>query len=57
VAPVRAQALYAALRAEVELFRKLRGVVLDRYGLTLDLRPEEVLESEMSRHWAAREAP
>jgi hypothetical protein len=56
VAPVRAQALYAALRAEVELFRKLRAVVLGHYGLTLDPTPEEVLESEMSRRWAAREA-
>jgi hypothetical protein len=56
VAPVRAQALYAALRAEVELFPKLRAVVLGHYGLTLDPTPEEVLESEMSRRWAAREA-
>ena len=56
VAPVRAQALYAALRAEVELFRDLRAVVLDRYGLALDPTPEEVLESEMSWRWAAREA-
>jgi len=39
VAPVRAQALYAALRAEVELFRKLRATVLNRYGLTSIRRP------------------
>jgi predicted nucleotidyltransferase len=56
VAPVRAQDLYAALRAEVGLFRKLRALVLDRYGLILDTTPEEVLESEMSQRWAAREA-
>jgi hypothetical protein len=56
VAPVRAQALYAALRAEVELFQKLRAVVLGHYGLTLGPTPEKVLESEMSRRWAAREA-
>jgi hypothetical protein len=31
-------------------------VVLGHYGLTLDPTPEEVLESEMSRRWAAREA-
>jgi predicted nucleotidyltransferase len=56
VAPMRARALHAALRAEVELFRELRAAVLDRYGLTIDLAHEEVLESEMSRRWAARGA-
>jgi predicted nucleotidyltransferase len=56
VAPMRASALHAALRAEVELFRELRGAVLERYGLSIDLAPEEVLESEMSRRWAARGA-
>ena len=49
VAPMRAQAFHAALRAEVELFRELRAAVLDRYGLTIDLTREEMLESEMSR--------
>jgi predicted nucleotidyltransferase len=53
VALMRAQALHAALRAEVELFRELRAAVLDRYGLTIDLAHEEVLESEMSRRWGA----
>jgi hypothetical protein len=57
VAPLRPRALYAALRAEVVLFRELRAVGLDRYGLTLGPAPEGVLESEMSRRWAAREAP
>ena len=56
VAPMRAHDLHAALRAEVELFRELRAAVLDRYGLTIDPAPEEVLESEMSRRWAARGA-
>jgi predicted nucleotidyltransferase len=56
VAPMRARALHAALRAEVELFRELRAALLDRYGLTIDLAHEEVLESEMSRRWAARGA-
>jgi len=56
VAPMRAQALHAALRAEVELFRELRAAVLERYGLSIDLAHEEVLESEMSRRWGAREA-
>ena len=46
---MRAQALHAALRVEVELFRELRAAVLDRYGLSIDLTHEEVLESEMSR--------
>ena len=55
VAPVRAQALYAALRAEVELFQKLRAVVLGHYGLTLGPTPEKVLESEMRAGAGPRE--
>jgi predicted nucleotidyltransferase len=55
-APMRAQALHAALRAEVELFRELRSSVLERYGLSIDLAHEEVLESEMSRRRGARGA-
>jgi hypothetical protein len=56
VAPMQAVALHAALRAEVGLFRELRAALLDRHGLTIDPAPEEVLESEMSRRWAARGA-
>jgi predicted nucleotidyltransferase len=56
VAAVEPQALYAALQAEMELFRSLRGVVFDRYGLSFDPAPEEVLEREVSRRWVAREA-
>jgi len=56
VAPVEPQALYAALQAEIQLFRSLRAVVFDHNGLTFDPTPEEVLESEMSRRWVAREA-
>jgi len=56
VAPMRARALHMALLAEVELFRELRAEILERYGLTIDLAHEEVLESEMSRRWAARGA-
>jgi predicted nucleotidyltransferase len=56
VAPMQAEPLHAALRAEVGLFRELRAAVLDRYGLIIDPAPEEVLESEMSRRWAARGA-
>ena len=56
VAPMQPEALYAALQAEMELFRSLRAVVFDRYGLIFDPTPEEMLESEMSRRWVAREA-
>ena len=56
VAAVQPQALYAALQAEMDLFRSLRAMVFDRYGLTFDPTPEEALESEMSRRWVAREA-
>jgi predicted nucleotidyltransferase len=56
VAPVQFEALYTALQAEMELFRSLRAMVFERYGLTFEPTPEEVLESEMSRRWSAREA-
>jgi hypothetical protein len=56
VAVVQHQVLYAALQAEMELLRRLRTVVFDRYGLTFDPTSEELLESEMSRRWVAREA-
>jgi predicted nucleotidyltransferase len=56
IGPVRASALHAALRTEVELFRELRAEVLDRHGLAIDSAPEEVLESEMRRRWGARGA-
>jgi predicted nucleotidyltransferase len=48
------EALYAALRAEAELFRGLRAEVFGRHGLGFDPEPEEALEAEMSRLWAAR---
>ena len=54
VAAVEPLALYAALQAEMELFRSLRATVFDRFGLTFDPTPEEVLESEMSWRWEAR---
>ncbi len=56
VAVVQPEALYVALQAEMELFRSLRAMVFDRHGLTFDPVPEEVLESEISRCWAVREA-
>ena len=56
VAAVRPQALYEPLQAEMTLFRRLRAVIFERYGLTFDPTPEEVLESEMGRRWVAREA-
>jgi len=56
VAAVHPETLYAALQAEMELFCGLRATVFGRYGLTFDPTPEEVLRSEMSRRWVAREA-
>jgi len=56
VAVVQPQALYEALQAEMELFRSLRVMVFDLYGLTFDPTPEEMLENEMSQRWDAREA-
>jgi Streptomycin adenylyltransferase len=56
VAGVEPQALYEALQAEMELFRSLRVMVFDLYGLTFDPTPEEMLENEMSQRWDAREA-
>ena len=56
LSPLEPEALYAALRAEVELLRVLRAAVAVRYGLAFDPVPEEALEAEMDRHWAARQA-
>jgi hypothetical protein len=55
VAAVEPQDLYAALQAEIELFRSPRTVVFEHNGLTFDPTPDEVLESEMSRRWVVRE--
>ena len=49
------EALHAALRAEVGLFRDLRASVFGRHELTFDPAPEGTLEAEMDRRWAARE--
>jgi hypothetical protein len=54
LSPLEPEALHAALRAEVELFRGLRAAVFERHGLSFDSAPEEALEAEMSRRWAAR---
>jgi predicted nucleotidyltransferase len=56
VGPLDPESLYAALRAEVDLFRDLRATVFDRHGLTFDPTPEEVLVGEMDRRWVARGA-
>jgi len=56
VALVQSEALYAALQAEMVLFRSLRAMVFERYGLTFDPRPDEMLESEMRRRWTTQEA-
>src|SRR5215217_8186299 len=54
LSPLEPEALYAALRVEVELFRGVRAAVFDRHGLGFNPAPEEVLEAEMGRLWAAR---
>jgi len=54
LSPLEPEALHAALRAEVELFRGLRAEVFGRHGLSFDPAPEEALEAEMGRLWAAR---
>lgn len=41
--------LYAALEAEIALYRELRASVFERYGLVYDPEPEEILEREMRR--------
>ena len=52
VVPLQPGALYAALQAEIALFRELRAIVFDRYELTFDPEPEEIIEKEMSWRWA-----
>jgi predicted nucleotidyltransferase len=52
VASLQPGALYAALQAEIALFRELRAIVFDRYELTFDPEPGEIIEKEMSRRWA-----
>jgi predicted nucleotidyltransferase len=54
VAPLHTEALYAALRAEMALFRDLRAITFDRCGLTFDTAPEEVIKGEMNRRWIER---
>jgi predicted nucleotidyltransferase len=55
LSPLEPYALHAALRAEMGLFRDLRAAVFGRHGLAFDPTPEEALEAEMDRRWAARE--
>ena len=52
LSPLEPEALHAALRAEVELFRGLRAEVFCRHRLGFDPAPEEALEAEMGRLWA-----
>jgi len=52
VASLQPGMLYAALQAEIALFRELRAIVFDRYGLTFDPKPGEIIEEEISRRWA-----
>jgi len=54
VVPPQTESLYAALQAEISLFRDLRVVVCDRCGLTFDPAPEEAIEGEMGQRWIER---
>jgi predicted nucleotidyltransferase len=54
LSPLEPEALYAALRAEVKLYRHLRATVAGRHGLAFDSVPEEALEAEMVRRWSAQ---
>lgn len=54
VPSLRPEALYAALRAEMVLFRELRATVFGSYELAFDPRPGEIVEQEMGRRWAER---
>ena len=55
LSPLEPEALHAALRAEVELYRGLRAEVFSRHGLAFDPAPEETLEAEMDRRWTEQE--
>ena len=52
VAPVRPEALYAALRAEMSLFRDLRADLSARHGPSSRSRSTEIIEAEITRRWA-----
>lgn len=52
VTSLQSGALFAALQAEIALFRELRAVVFDRYGLAFDPKQGEILEEEINRDWA-----
>jgi predicted nucleotidyltransferase len=54
VAALEPESLYAALKAEMDLFRDLRKTAFDRHGATFDPGPERVIEGEMVRRWASR---
>ena len=52
VAPLQREALYAALRAEMSLFRDLKAGLSSRYGSAGDPGPAEIMEAEITRRWA-----
>lgn len=56
VAPLEAEALYGALLAAITLYRDLREVTFEHYGMTLDPEPEGVIISEIRQHWSARKS-
>lgn len=54
-AMLQSEGLYAALLAEMALFRELRACLFDRYGLTADPAAEQALEEVIAQHWSIRE--
>src|SRR5215213_433769 len=54
LAPLEAGALYEALQTAISLYCDLRESLFELRGLTFDPAPEEEIEDEMDRLWAAR---
>ena len=51
VASLQPGVLYAALQAEIALYRELRAIVFGHYGLPFDPKPGDVIEAEISLRW------
>jgi predicted nucleotidyltransferase len=54
LAPLEAGALYEALQTAISLYCDLRESLFELRGLTFDPAPEEEIEDDMDRLWAAR---
>jgi len=53
VATLQRNSLYAALVAEIALFRDLRDRVFEQHGLTFDRAREQALEQAIVQRWSA----